>query len=85
MSEFQPATGIVFRKTGGGYSNDFHNAPGRQYVLQLEGALEVETGAGQKTRIEAGEVLLGEDTTGQGHITRAVDGRPVLSIFVTLD
>jgi len=30
-------------------------------------------------------VLLAEDLTGRGHLSRAVDGRPRTSILVTLD
>ena len=34
---------------------------------------------------EFGDVLLAEDTTGQGHISRAVAGKPRKSLFITLD
>ena len=30
-------------------------------------------------------ILLAEDTTGRGHISRAVDDQPRASIFITLD
>jgi uncharacterized cupin superfamily protein len=36
----------------------------------LSGEMEVEIGDGSKRRFKAGDVLLAEDTTGQGHITR---------------
>jgi len=42
-------------------------------------------GDGSKRLIGPGEVLLAEDTTGRGHISRAVGGRPRRSILVTLD
>ena len=32
-----------------------------------------------------GDILLAEDTTGQGHISRAVAGKPRKSLFITLD
>ena len=37
ISELMKATGIVFRETGGDYHYDFHTAPRRQYVVNLEG------------------------------------------------
>jgi len=32
-----------------------------------------------------GEMFLAEDTTGQGHISRAVNGQVRHSLFITLD
>lgn len=85
MSEFAKATGVIFRETGGDYNYDWHNAPRRQYVIMLEGDVEIEIGDGTKRRFHTGDILLAEDTTGQGHISRAVDGKPRKSMFVTLD
>jgi hypothetical protein len=81
----QPATGIIFRETDASYNLDFHNAPRRQYVINLSGGVEIEVGDGSKRRLEAGDVLLAEDTEGQGHISRAISDEPRHSIFVTLD
>lgn len=86
MSERLPATGIIFRETGDDYDFDWHNAPQRQYILMLAGGgVEIEVGDGTKRRFHAGDVLLAEDTTGHGHISRAIDKEPRVSIFVTLD
>ena len=85
LSELAPATGILFREVSGDYHYDFHNAPRRQYVINLDAAVEIEVGDGTVRRLEPGEVLLAEDTTGHGHISRAVDGRPRRCIFITLD
>ncbi len=85
MSELTKATGVVFRETGGDYNYDFHTAPRRQYVVNLEGEVEIEVGDGSKRILRAGDVLLAEDTTGQGHISRAVAGKPRKSLFITLD
>ena len=85
ISELMKATGIVFRQTGGDYNYDFHTAPRRQYVVNLEGEVEIEVGDGTKRILRSGDVLLAEDTTGQGHISRAVAGKPRKSLFITLD
>jgi hypothetical protein len=85
ISPLEQATGIVFRETGGDYDFDFHNAPRRQYVINLDAAVEIEIGDGSKRVLAPGDILLAEDTTGRGHRSRAVDGKPRRSIFVTLD
>jgi hypothetical protein len=85
LSELIKATGVIFRETGGDYNFDFHNAPRRQYVVNLEGEVEIEVGDGTKRILRTGDVLLAEDTTGQGHISRAVGGKPRKSLFITLD
>jgi len=85
MSELAKATGVIFRETGGDYSYDWHNAPRRQYVIMLDGEVEIEIGDGTKRIFHTGDILLAEDTTGQGHISRAVNGKPRKSMFVTLD
>ena len=84
-SELIKATGIIFRETEGDYDLDFHNAPRRQFVINLEGSVEIILGDGSSRILGPGEILLAEDTTGRGHISRAVNNQPRKSIFVTLD
>ena len=85
LSALVNATGMIFRETDGTYDYDFHCAPRRQYVINLDAPVEVEIGDGTKRVIAGGEILLAEDTTGRGHRSRAVDGRPRRSLLVTLD
>jgi hypothetical protein len=85
LSELVKATGVVFRYTTGDYNYDFHPAPRRQYVVNLEGEVEIEVGDGTRRILRSGDILLAEDTTGQGHISRAVAGKPRKSLFITLD
>lgn len=85
LSKTYPATGIIFRETDGDYDFDWHNAPQRQYIIVLEGMLEVTIGDGTKRVFQAGDVVLAEDTEGQGHISQAVDNKPRKSIFITID
>ena len=85
ISERYKATGVVFRETTGDYNYDFHTAPRRQYVVNMEGEVEIEVGDGTKRILRSGDILLAEDTTGQGHISRAVAGKPRKSLFITLD
>jgi hypothetical protein len=84
-SSFTKAEGIIFRETTEEYDLDFHPAPHRQYVVTLEGQVDVITGDGTIRRFGPGDVMLAEDTTGQGHISRAVNNRPRKCIFIILD
>jgi quercetin dioxygenase-like cupin family protein len=80
----QPATAIAFRVAPPGYVLNWHCAPRRQYSITLSGEAEIEVGDGTVKRIGAGDVVLAEDLTGQGHITRVVGDQPRLSVVVPL-
>jgi hypothetical protein len=81
ISKFVPSTGIAFRMTDPGGELDFHNAPQRQFVITLEGVVEIECGDGSKRRLGPGDILLADDTWGRGHVTREIQG-PRRSLFV---
>ena len=84
LSEAVPAKSIIFREVEPSYDYDFHNAPQRQYIMLLDGEIEIETSLGEKRRFGAGEILLVEDTTGKGHRTKNVNVTRRRSIFVTI-
>ena len=85
LSTLEKTTGIIFRETSGDYYLDWHNAPRRQYIIILEGRVEIEVSDGTVRRFGPGDIMLAEDTTGRGHISRAVDNETRTSIFITLD
>ncbi len=85
LSEKMGATGVVFRETSGEYNFDWHNAPRKQLVVMLDGAVEIEIGDGTKRILKSGDILLAEDTAGHGHISRAIDNKPRKSLFIYLD
>lgn len=74
----------IFRETDGDYALDWHNAPRRQFVLHLEGRVEIEVGDGTKRQFGPGDVFLAEDLTGRGHISRSADGGRRRMVFVPL-
>jgi len=78
-----PAAGVIFRETPAAGALDFHPAPRRQFVVTLSGIGEIECGDGSRRRFGPGDILLAEDTTGQGHITREIEG-PRRGIFIPL-
>lgn len=71
----QKTNGITFRVASPGYVLEWHCAPRRQYTITLSGEAEIEVGDGTVKRVTPGDVLLAEDLTGQGHITRVVGNR----------
>jgi len=77
-------TGIQFVRTSTAYDLDWHNAPRRQYVVTVSGESEVVIGDGSRIHIYPGHIMLAEDTTGQGHISRAVGDKDRVSIFIPL-
>ncbi len=85
LSKHLKATGILFRETAADYNYGWHNAPCRQFVIMLEGEVEIEVGSGTIRRFGPGDILLAEDTSGHGHISRTVNNQPRKSLFVTLD
>jgi hypothetical protein len=84
LSEAEKAGTIIFRKVVHDYNYNFHNAPARQYIILLDGVIEIETSLSEKRTFAAGQVLLVEDTTGKGHRTRNITTAIRSSIFVTL-
>jgi hypothetical protein len=85
MSERLPATGIIFRETSGDYNLDWHTAPRRQYIVNLDAGVEITASDGERRVLQAGEVILVEDTTGKGHLSKAVAGQVRRSIFIPTD
>jgi quercetin dioxygenase-like cupin family protein len=76
--------GIAFRVAPPGYVLDWHCAPRRQYSISLSGAAEIEVGDGTIKRIQPGDVVLAEDLTGRGHVTRVVGSEPRVYAIVPL-
>jgi hypothetical protein len=84
VSATEPATGVMFLQAPANHLSDFHPAPRRQYVVTLSGQVEIETGDGTIRRFGPGDVMLADDTTGRGHITRVVGGQPRQYLFIPL-
>ena len=84
-TEMQSNRGIVFRTSPPGYSLSWHTAPRRQYVIQLQGEVEIEVASGQTVTMRPGDVLLADDLTGQGHCTRVVGNITRFYAVIPLD
>lgn len=64
LSQLIGGKGVQFRHTSGDYSYSWHTAPQRQFIVNLDGDVEIEVSSGEKKVIPRGEVFFVEDTTG---------------------
>ena len=65
--------------------DDYHNASRLQYVVHLSGTSEIEVADGNTKRLYAGDILVAQDTTGHGHITRGIGNDVRVSMNVPLE
>jgi quercetin dioxygenase-like cupin family protein len=84
LSHSFPVTELQFRLNEAGYDWDFHNAPARQFIILLDGEIEITTSLGETRIFRGGDVLLAEDTHGKGHKTRNIKQQIRKSVFVRL-
>ena len=83
-AELIPGSGIIVRRFEPTRSNPWHTAPGHYAVFTLSGAVDIEVGDGTVRRLAPGDILIAEDLTGQGHITRVVGNTPRFYAVVPL-
>ena len=69
-----PALRLFFRDTPPAHVNPKHRAPQRQFIIVTTGVGEIELTDGTRHRFAPGDILFAEDTTGEGHITRTLEG-----------
>jgi quercetin dioxygenase-like cupin family protein len=84
QSPVTKTAGLRFIRRSPGLIEDWHPAPQRQYGITLSGRGEVEVAGGKKIRLEPGRIILIEDLTGKGHITRAVGPEAWTSVLIPL-
>jgi hypothetical protein len=84
LSKRLPANGIIFRETAAEYDLDWHPAPRRQYIVNLDAGVKITASDGESRIIAAGEVILVEDTTGKGHQSQGL-GQLRHSLFIPIE
>ena len=80
----EAATGVQFSCLRPTQLVDFHTAPRRQYVITLQGQVEIGLGDGTKRIFNVGDIELCEDLTGRGHTTRSVGDVDRISVQIPL-
>jgi hypothetical protein len=82
MDDSLPVLGGRFSSVSAGKAIERHTAPRRQFLIFLAGRVEIECAGGSRTA-GPGDVVLADDLTGEGHITRILED--VKSFVVPLD
>jgi hypothetical protein len=84
LSKRFPVTSLMFRETPPGHALDWHPAPWRQYIINLDNGVQITVSDGETRVIGAGEVVLVEDTTGKGHLSHAINDKLRHAVFVAI-
>jgi quercetin dioxygenase-like cupin family protein len=63
---------MQFREFEAGLFFDWHTAPQAQYIVYLEGEVEINASGGETKIFKAGDVLLADDCSGKGHTTKTL-------------
>jgi quercetin dioxygenase-like cupin family protein len=84
VSEMEHVSGVQFRHQAPNYFENWHNAPRKQYVITLSGRGEIELSDGKKVSLYPGRILILEDVTGKGHISRGVGAEARVSVLIPL-
>jgi len=71
-SEFGAVTNMSVISFPAGTQAPAHNAPQPYICIILSGVGEVATSDGESRRFQAGDLLLCNDLTGKGHVTKAI-------------
>jgi hypothetical protein len=69
-----PINNVFFREQPEGHVHGQHNAPRRQLIIVISGLGEIELPGGERWRFGPGAVMFAENTSGEGHVTRTLQG-----------
>jgi len=84
LSQFSPATRYAFSVFPSGWFGDWHPTPKRQIFFFLSGEMEVQVGDGEVRHFSPGSVVLVEDTSGRGHVSRVLGSTDTVTAVVQL-
>ena len=85
LSKLFPANQYAFTVFKSGWYGDWHPTPVRQIYFLLSGTLESTVSDGETRVFGSGSIVLVEDTTGKGHITKVVGTEDVKAVLIQLD
>ncbi|MFC1804037.1 cupin domain-containing protein [Thermoproteota archaeon] len=85
VSQFRPATQFAFTLFPSGWFGDWHPAPRKLVYFILSGELECIVSDGERRIFGSGSIVLVEDTTGMGHVTRVEGSEDVITAVVQVD
>jgi quercetin dioxygenase-like cupin family protein len=80
LADLGAVTTMVVFSAPAGTEVPAHNAPQPYIAILLSGEGEVVTSAGETRRLRPGDLILCNDLTGKGHVTRAITD--IVAVFV---
>lgn len=83
MSPPEAATQYSFEQVHPGWHGDWHPVPRRLLAVYLSGSGEMIASDGEVRDLLPGTVLLAEDTTGKGHVSR-VTGSQEMHVLILM-
>ena len=81
-TDARAASSAVFRSAPVGLFLERHPAPRRQFLVTLSGSSEIAASNGVKRAFKTGDVMLADDTSGEGHTSRVLGNEP--HVFMTV-
>jgi len=84
VSSFSSASEYGFATAPLGWHGDWHPTPQRQFLFYIAGEVEVGVSDGEVRTFGPGDIVLVEDTTGKGHVSRVLDSAEVLNAIMRL-
>lgn len=81
LPETMAAKEVFFIESSGEHTSGWHRAPCRQMIVITGGELEIETGEGATRRFGPDDILIAEDTTARGHLSRTRDRKAIVVRF----
>jgi quercetin dioxygenase-like cupin family protein len=84
LSETRAATQFAFMEGPAGWTSDWHPSSARNLFVVVSGEWEVTASDGESRRFSVGDVLLVDDTSGQGHRSTVVSEAGSLAVMVEL-
>jgi len=85
FTNLQTPSSMTLNETDVGHQYDWHNAPARQWVITLQGDIEVQLRNGSTRRFGPGSILLADDLKGSGHATKVVSEVPWRCVYLPFE
>ena len=84
LSSFSPALQYAFCSFPTGWRGDWHPTPRRQIFFILSGEVSAQVSDGEVRHLGAGDIVLGEDTAGKGHVSWVTSKTDMLTAVIQL-
>ena len=84
MTTLEDASRYGFELVHPGWDGDWHPVPQRLLAIYLSGAGTIEASDGEVRDLLPGTILLAEDTSGKGHVSRVTGAEDMLVLIMML-